>query len=130
MAYLIGTLDIGEVRSERYEARGNLINLGIPGQNKAFIFDFLGAERKITLEGVFIDSAANARTFIGNARDLIDGAQITVTYRSDASSTSGTSFTLCYVNSVDCTWREAEAKADATAGCMVTYRIELVESMV
>jgi hypothetical protein len=96
MAYTLSrtgktTLTFAELQSEETnkEAQLNIITMPAADSNATLIFDFMGVQRDITIEGIYVGSVANQISFISNLEAYCDGEQTKSTY---ASETLGTKY--------------------------------------
>ena len=120
MTSLTGMTSLGTVKSERVNKDAQLFQMPLPrsDSNQLIALDLFGAQRTITIEGVYTVSDGTISTFVSQLDSLINGVQITRTYSSD---TSGTTYNV-FVQTVE--WSRGEAEVN-----LVHYTITMLEAV-
>lgn len=69
--------DLGAVQSESHTKNSSLFNQPLPAtdSSSSILLDLFGMSRTITIEGIFTDTVANIRTFIGVIEGFAAGTQ-------------------------------------------------------
>ena len=120
----LGSVDIGQVKSEKSTKDAQLFQQPMPGSDStdAILLDIFGVLRTITIEGVYT-SADATRTgvsipnFIKNLDAIVNGNQSPISYQSVKASTE-TAWNVL-VNSVE--WHGDEADVNEVAYTLTLF---------
>ena len=117
----IGSVDLGEVRSEEQVKSSNLFNTPLPFSDSdvSLIMDLLGTSRTITVSGVKTGTVADLRTFIVNIEAIQNGTQSGSTFVSSWTNVNKT----CLIQD----FRHSKVGADESK---VDYTLTLLEGTV